>query len=166
MTRATTLPPRGRSCAKSTSKQAKQEFPKTFLELKGRAKAPESCLYLRQPWETRQRPALLSLKSCASPLCRHSYCFSHRPAEENKSANTCYNMGHIYLDLSGTVLLHLQTQPQSYQQKGERGDSAITRILHPLSSSSAKSSPSGSAAPICKSWGQNHEVTNQMRPQI
>lgn len=36
MTRATTLPPRGKRCEEPTNKQGKQELPKAVLKIKGR----------------------------------------------------------------------------------------------------------------------------------
>lgn len=80
--------------------------------------------------------------------CQHSHCSSQHQAEKSMG---CYKTYHLCLGLSGNVLLQLQVQPQCYRWRGEKQDCAITRILHPPSSSSAKSSPSGSAAPTCKS---------------
>lgn len=86
--------------------------------------------------------------SCFSLIpCQHRHCFSQHQAERSMG---CYKAHHLCLGLSGNVLLQLQVQPQSFWWK-EKQDCAITRILHPPSFSSAKSSPLGSAVPTCKS---------------
>lgn len=131
---------------KPRTNKARTSFPKLSSK-KGRTKTPESCPQQQCP----ASPSLLPLKNSERLLCQHSYCLSRcHVAEDSKKASMgCHKGDHIYLDLNG--LLHLQMQPQSYWQRREKQDCAITRILHHSSFSSAKSSPSGSAAPICKS---------------
>lgn len=121
--------------------------------LKKKKKAGQKLLGLPFISSSPRRPGnvLLLPHSCIEEQCipcQHSHCSSQHQAERSMG---CYKTYHLCLGLSGNVLLQLQVQPQRYRWRGEKQDCAITRILHPPSSSSAKSSPSGSAAPTCKS---------------